>query len=66
MAGGVFLKYEEEIVGEGARLAGAAGGASGSEGVVKEGCEVNHVEQYVETSENVSGVEIVLRSPGDN
>ena len=53
-------------MGKGARLAGAAGGASGSEGVVKEGCEVNHVEQYVETSENVSGVEIVLRSPGDN
>ena len=51
MAGGVFLKYEEEIVGEGARLAGAAGGASGSEKVVKEGCDGNDVEQYVESSE---------------
>ena len=66
VAGGVFLKYEEEIVGEGARLAGTAGGASGSEEVVKEGCEVNYVEQCVEASENASGVEIVLGSPGDN
>ena len=60
MAGGVFLKYEEEIVGEGARLAGAAEGASGNEGIVKEGCEANYVEQSVEISDNVSDVEIVL------
>ena len=41
MAGGVFLKYEEGLGGEGARLAGAAGRASGNEGIVKEGCEAN-------------------------
>ena len=59
VAGGVFLKYEEEIVGEGARLAGTAGGVSGIEGVVKEGCDGNDVEQYVEASECVSDVEII-------
>ena len=59
MAGGVFLKYEEEIVGEGARLAGTAGGVSRSEEGVRGGCEVNDDEQYVETSENVSDVEII-------
>ena len=66
MAGGVFLKYEEEIVGEGARLAGAAGGASGNKGIVKEGCEANDGEQYVDISDNLSDVEIVLGSLGDN
>ena len=65
MAKGVFLKYEEEIVGEGARLAGAAGGVSGNEEIVKEGCETNYVEQYVDISDNPD-VEIVLGSPGDN
>ena len=59
MAGGVFLKYEEEIVGEGARLAGTAGGVSGSEEVVEEGCDGNDVEQYVESSECVFDVEII-------
>ena len=59
MAGGVFLKYEEEIVGEGARLAGTTGGVSGSEEGVRGGCEVNDDEQYVETGENVSNVEII-------
>ena len=59
VAGGVFLKYEEEIVGEGARPAGTAGGVSGSEEVVKEGCDGNDVEQCVEASECVSNVESI-------
>ena len=53
-------------MGEGARLAGAAGGVSGNEEIVKEGCKANYIEQYVEASENASDVEIVLGSHGDN